>query len=579
MKPIDHSPATRPCKTEVRRPASPESMLRRQPGKPEYRALLQKWKFQAAAGVIVTAAMFLRLHLVGVQELWVDEAFSVFLATTSEVLGRLLIENSPPLYYLLLRGWVALAGLGETAVRFPSVLAGTAFVAAVIWAGAEIGDRRVGLWSGAFAALAPIHVYYSQEARSYALLTMALALACAAVWRAFKTNAWRWWILASIASLAALYTHYFAILGLVPTAFLCRVGPDRERWVRYLGAMTVCILLFLPWGIWSLVFTARPPAGTHWIKGAWEQTPTLLAIPLSLEVFGLGSQANLLPIYLKQFTNLEFPAALRALGLFLLFLLGIWILVPWGDAGLGIPDLGKRKAWLASSLFLPLAVLWLTSLHTPVYVVGRYDLVAFPMYPVLVGLGLAKVQAIKRAGVILAPLVGFLLLVPIGTKLFLSYYIAPPKGDAEVTAKTIHMGVRKGDVVVFTGLRGVLVLAYLSRFGYRWEGRVCQNKVANRQFGCRMYPRETETTPGGHDPSRVLASFEAVREDVLEFIKALDPDLGELWVVFMAGDFNHWPFVLPEEDARLFRELLGLGMKPLRIEDARGIFAFQRTMR
>ncbi len=574
MKRTKRSAAAYATKGEARRLPSHESTLERQPGTRESRPILQDWRFLAAAGAIVAAALFLRLHRVGVQELWIDEAFSFFLATTSEVLGRLRIEHHPPLHYLLLRGWVPLAGSSDTIVRLPSVLAGTAFVAAVIWAGREILDTRVGLWSGAFAAVAPIQIYYSQEARPYVFLALTLALTCASVWRAFKTNAWAWWVLTSIGSLAALYTHYFAILGLIPPAFLCRLWPDRQRRSRYLGAMAVSILLLLPWAIWSLMLTPHPLTGTHWIRGVWEHTPPPLAIPLSLEVFGLGGQANLLPIFLKQVTYMEFPTALRVMGLVILALLGIWMAVPWGDAGLGVPEVGKRKAWLASSVLLPLFVLWAISFHKPVYVAGRYDMVAFPMYPVLLGLGLAKVQRIERVGSILAPLVALLLLIPIGTKLFL-YYNSPSKGYAAVTARILHASVGNGDVVVFTGLRGISVISYLIRSGYRWEGGICQNEVANRQFGCRMYPRETETTLGGHDPSRVLASLDSVREDIFEFMKLLDPDRRRLWVVFASGDFTHWPLVVPEEDDRLVQELMRLGLTPLRIKGAPGIFVFQ----
>jgi hypothetical protein len=519
--------------------------------------------------------LFLRLHRIGGQELWLDEAFSWYMTTTPKLMKALLIENSPPLYYLLLRGWVGVAAESEAVLRLLSAAAGTLFVAAVLWAGWEIFDARVGLWSGGAAALAPLHIYYSQEARAYALLVLLLLLTHVLVWRALRRNTWPRWALASASALLALYTHYLAILGLLPGAFLLWLRPGRAHWWRYGAAMLASGLGFLPWVVWSFGLTPRSYAGFDWIRKVWENTPPVLAIPRSLEVFGLGGQADLRLIFLKQFTTMEFPLGLRLLGLLVLGLLGLWVTVPWGDQNVGVPDLGKRKAWLGLLLFLPLGLLWLGSAYKPVYVVGRYDLVAFPAYPLLLGLALSKVQRVKTVGPVVAPIVALLLLLPIGSKLF-RYYQAPSAGDAEATAQVLHAGVPDGDVVVFTGLRGLPVLYYLGRLGYRWDAGECREARAGRRFGCRMYPRETEQMPGVLDARRVLASPDAVRADVQDFVGALPPRGSAVWVAFASSAFSQGRLVLPEPDVVLARELLQLGLKFSPVEVPLSIFRFRR---
>src|SRR5439155_24452044 len=132
---------------------------------------------------------------------------------------------------------MALAGDSEAGLRLLSAVLGTLFVAVTIWAGREIFEPRVGLWSGLWAAVSPMHVYYSQEARPYALLTALLVATYVLLWRALRAGTRARWTLVSAAVAAVLYSHYLAILGLLPTAVMLSIRPTPERVRRYGTAM------------------------------------------------------------------------------------------------------------------------------------------------------------------------------------------------------------------------------------------------------------------------------------------------------------------------------------------------------
>ena len=538
------------------------------------------WRFLAAAVAIVVVAFLLRIYRIGEQELWVDEAGSFYLMTTPNWLRSLLNDNTPPLYYLLLRAWVRAGGYSEAALRLLSAGLGTLFVAALIWVGREFFNIRTGLWSGWFGAIAPIHIYYSQEARAYTLLLLALLLTYVSCWRALKSNALMSWILVVTSALLALYSHYFAIFGLTPAALLFVIWPEKQQvkrfWLRAGGAGVLTGLLFLPWLLLGFVFMPHSLAGILWIQDAWQRTPPLLAIPKSLELFGLGSQAGLLPIAMKQFNYLDFPASLRHLGLVVIFLLGIWVAIPWGEKQLGLPWLARRKAWLWTLLFFPLATLWLVSFYRPLYVAGRYDLVAFPAFIILLGFALAKIQTIKEIGPILACLVALILFIPIGTKLYL-YYQVPPLPDAQPTAKLIDANVKNGDVVVFTRLRGLPVLYYLHRLGYQWKEGSCENRATGRRFACRAFPREAEEDPRFYDPDRVLNSSEEARKDVQDFMTTLGPARA-FWVAFHSSNFSMGRLEVPTPDSLLVEELERLGFYPtsMSTDEVTDIYRFAR---
>src|SRR3954468_11035949 len=98
--------------------------------------------------LLFVLALVPRLYRLGAQSLWLDEG-----GTWSEVTGRtgkgwLALfgelwskDAAYPLYHLLLKSWVTLAGDSEWALRFPSALAGAAAVVVMYYATWELGRR------------------------------------------------------------------------------------------------------------------------------------------------------------------------------------------------------------------------------------------------------------------------------------------------------------------------------------------------------------------------------------------------------------------------------------------------------
>lgn len=170
------------------------------------------------AGIVVLGAV-LRFATLDVQSYWLDEAVTVELLERG--LGDMLraipgSESTPPLYYVLARAWSQVFGTGEVGLRSLSALAGTATIPVAYAIGARALSVRAGLIAGALVAANPLLVWYSQEARSYALLVLLTSLTVLAAMRADerptvgRLSAW-----AAVGG-AALATHYFAVFVLLP---------------------------------------------------------------------------------------------------------------------------------------------------------------------------------------------------------------------------------------------------------------------------------------------------------------------------------------------------------------------------
>jgi hypothetical protein len=120
------------------------------------------------------------------------------------------MEATPFAYYVTAWIWGSVFGLGEVGLRSLSALAGTATIPVAYGAGAVLVSRRAGLVAAALVAVNPFLVWYSQEARSYALLALLAAATVLAFGLALR-GAWKWLAAWAALSALAIATHYFAV--------------------------------------------------------------------------------------------------------------------------------------------------------------------------------------------------------------------------------------------------------------------------------------------------------------------------------------------------------------------------------
>jgi 4-amino-4-deoxy-L-arabinose transferase-like glycosyltransferase len=169
-------------------------------------------------------------------------------------------ESTPPLYYALAWLWSRVFGSGEVGLRSLSALAGTASIAVVYLAAVALPlRRRAGLIAAAIVAVNPVLIWFSQDARAYALVFLFTALSFLFFARARHSGSKRdlgWW--AATSSLALL-THYFAAFVVIPEAALLltshffanrankgEVSAYRRRVIVAFGVVIATGLLLLP---------------------------------------------------------------------------------------------------------------------------------------------------------------------------------------------------------------------------------------------------------------------------------------------------------------------------------------------
>lgn len=203
-----------------------------------------------AVAVLTAIAAVLRFWGIGHQGFWYDEADTAQLVGLSagKMLGLLPhSESTPPLYYCVAWVWVRVFGDTEAGLRSLSAVAGVLVVPVAYAAAARLHSVRVGVVTAALTACSPLLIWYSQEARSYALLVLLCALALLAFAHARAAPTGRslsWW---GVFSVLALLTHYYAVVAIVPQAAWLLVAHRRDRrvWVA-VGVVAACGAALLP---------------------------------------------------------------------------------------------------------------------------------------------------------------------------------------------------------------------------------------------------------------------------------------------------------------------------------------------
>ena len=221
--------------------------------------------------VILASGIFLRAWGIGDRWLWIDEYgtwWTIAGATWGDCWSRALeIHGQSPLYYLAARLSVDLFGPGALSLRLPSLLFGIALLALSYPLALRLfRDHRIALLTILAFALNDRLIYYSQEARPYAM-----GLLCAGgsfyFYAALLDRGGLGLRLGYLlTTLATYYTHY--LLGVVLLVQLLHLATQRPwtwaRWRPWIATTGLLGLMMLP-GLWQLQALFARRQGLDWI--------------------------------------------------------------------------------------------------------------------------------------------------------------------------------------------------------------------------------------------------------------------------------------------------------------------------
>jgi uncharacterized membrane protein len=238
---------------------------------------------RVAAGIvialIVAAGVFLRFFTHSA--MWLDEALTVDRSRLpiGDIVASLKQDGAPPLYYYLLHFWMELFGQSDLATRSLSGVIGVAALP-VAWLAANRFAGRTGAWiTLVLLASAPFAVYYSTEARMYALEILLTGCGYLALSRAMEQPRPGNLIAIGVVTAALLYTQYWSLylIAAIGIWLLGSAWVDRRNRTTSLVPTTAArhplsaffavaggCLLFVPW--LPIFLYQSKHTGTPWAK-------------------------------------------------------------------------------------------------------------------------------------------------------------------------------------------------------------------------------------------------------------------------------------------------------------------------
>ncbi len=385
--------------------------------------------------VVAVVVVGVILRFATTSPLWLDEALSVNIAALAlgDIPDALRHDGHPPLYYLLLHGWMALFGDGDMAVRALSGLFGV-LALPLMWLAARRAAGPCAGWAAlVLLAVSPFAIRYSTEARMYSLVMVLVLAGYLVLRRALRQPRPVWLATLTVLTGLALLTHYWvlwlvgAVLAVMSTrVWTYRRTPARRRApLLVAGAVAGGGILLVPW--LGVMAYQSAHTGTPW-AGPARPTQVVQSSLADFGFTGVGSGAA--------------EGTLVAVALSVLFLVGLCArrldehrleldvrTVPGvrGEAGVvGLTvALGTMAGYATSTTFAP-----------------RYAASFFPLFLVVAAVGASMLPARFSRNLVVGGVAGLCLVAA-------SFNVTTARTQGEELAEAIAEGASPDDVVAF----------------------------------------------------------------------------------------------------------------------------------
>ena len=349
----------------------------------------------AAVLLLVSFAFFL-INITH-EQLWCDEAFSLFFSTgnVATILRNVGFDGTefhPPLYHLVLAAIRVFFGNSIVILRGFSALCGGALVAVVYLFSRELFGHRTAVATSMLLIINPIVVAFSQELRMYMPATLLVSVNIFSLYRAVRgereNRSGRYWIAYTVTAIMGVYTHYYFFMTFfVVLVYMASevLGTDmatrmRRRIIsRYLLSQVTVIAAFIPW-VGAIVKQRHETTLAPWFESADAAAPLKIIGYFYTTKFSYN--VNVVPYYAM------------AVGICLIVVYGIWTVIR------SKKNYGKLVLPVAG-FFVPVIVSWLFSIRNPSVLNFRYFVLYFPFLAILTANGVVAVPVKKVSAGIL----------------------------------------------------------------------------------------------------------------------------------------------------------------------------------
>jgi len=388
--------------------------------------------------LILLVGTILRFYHLDFQSVWLDEIHTLNEANPKLSLSDLFTslvasDPHPPLYFIILQILFKIFGYSTLVMRVFSAIMGVMGMVGFYLLAKELMNKKVALFSIALLAVNYFHIYYSQEARMYAMMFTTTVLAFYFLIRFIKNPTLKTAFLHGFFAVLMIHTHFFALFTLfshylILLFFIIKPYQQNGKKLFYLSFFSgiTTFLLYLP--SLRLFFVASER------KSIWIPLPTIdVYTQIFKDFFGQSEivlyfiSFSFISIFIKLYQQKNNSNTLlnptKDKFIFSFFIVFIWVFI---------------------TLLIPL----ISSFINLPMIINRYFISILPAILLLVGIGLYYIKNNLVRGLFLTVIVVFSLTDIIVVK---KYYTQISKTQfREVSMFIINNNTTKDDV--FTSL-------------------------------------------------------------------------------------------------------------------------------
>lgn len=208
--------------------------------------------------LILIVATILRLYNIDYQSLWMDEIYTLNVASPkhsfSQIISEVnLRESFPYLYFFIMNTMFTLFGDTSVVARIPSVLFGIAAVWMMYKLGKESYSKKVGLIAALLFTFNEYAIFHSQDARAYSLYLLCLLFSFYRFVIFLKGNTQKNMILFAISAGLLVNVNFFSVLNVITQGFILvfvLFSLDKSERIAYFKRLLIIagiiLLFFIP---------------------------------------------------------------------------------------------------------------------------------------------------------------------------------------------------------------------------------------------------------------------------------------------------------------------------------------------
>lgn len=293
---------------------------------------------------LILLGAVLRFYHIGSAAIWWDEGFShrwAMLPIKTVIQETSTEDYNPPLYYLMLNGWVRVFGDSEASMRTPSAICSILAIWLTYLVGRLLMRHSVGMVAAACMAVSAYQVYYAQQARSYGLMLVCSLASMYFFIRLLRERNAAVTVGYLLTTAATLYAHVYGVFFLMAQCLVVAVLWIRRENTELTILRGVLIqlalgVLLIPWLLFAMGRAAAADAA-FWIE---KPTPRFIlrsfrklagsrpALAMLIAFFALTAVAVFLDWRRNCASQLERPAGKPFSPIGTMAFLLTWLVVP-----------------------------------------------------------------------------------------------------------------------------------------------------------------------------------------------------------------------------------------------------------